>query len=920
MNCVTLLLFVCDHRNVVFKNGLWTDMAIFDELRHLSTFLYDAHASGRHSLSDLYELVQYAANIIPRLYLMITVGSVYMRVSVEAYAGKGKTPQDTVEDMPPIKELMRDMLEMTRGVQHPTRGLFLRYYLSGLTRDYLPTSIADGPHGTITDSIYFILQNFVEMNKLWVRLQHQGLSRERDLREQERRDLRLLVGSNLVRLSQLDELGLTVYQQNILPKILEEIVSCRDVIAQEYLMEVIIQVFQDDFHLRTLESFLSATAQLQRAVNVKQIVISLVDRFASFAARAREEEQSKKDSDAPVSSGIPEDVHLFDVFWAQITELINARPEFTIQDIVALLLSLANLSLNCYPERLSYVDTVLGKVKEKLLEARMDPECKDVLEAPKTKSLLKDLLMAPIYAYSKNVLKVLNFPSSATNKAFFNAAGPKSESLGGNYTDILFLQSFAVRREIGHVFATHVLRAALLDDIYVDSPEAVHFLLGEVCSVMIRDQFDGGLFGPKKPVVSTEEEDDEQLKTRQSMVIEPELVVDWEDMHEEQTLVAKLIHVVRNNDIETELQLLTTARNHLGEGGDLRIRFTLPPLVICLLKLARKFHNDAARRNSPYPDQILKFVMETIISLGAVEEPYTDQDGNKPLFSDDPVLPPIPSPSKLKKNLMSPHDVSLCLFLMGGQICDEMGQEEACYEFFVQALSVYEDAISDTKAQVNAITQIIGTLCGTTVFGYENYETLITKCAVHCSRLLKRVDQSRGVLLVSHLFMADNTKQREEGKPAYRDPKRVLECLQKSLKIADSVRDHAVNVELFVEILERYIFYYDERIDTITFNFINQLVHLIRINLNASETQREASPTVLGGPLSAATNASSSIFSKRSRKVSENTIQHFQNILAYIRSKKEEERVALDGSLVGVSGFGANHSGRWGDIESSSTK
>src|SRR5690349_6221871 len=58
-------------------------MAIFDELRHLNTYLYDAHMNRRHHLSDLYELVQYAGNIVPRLYLMITVGSVYMRVSKE---------------------------------------------------------------------------------------------------------------------------------------------------------------------------------------------------------------------------------------------------------------------------------------------------------------------------------------------------------------------------------------------------------------------------------------------------------------------------------------------------------------------------------------------------------------------------------------------------------------------------------------------------------------------------------------------------------------------------------------------------------------------------------------------------------------------------------------------------------------------
>ena len=50
------------------------------------------------------------------------------------------------------------------------------------------------------------------MNKLWVRLQHQGHSREREKREQERKELRLLVGSNLVRLSQLEDLDLNMYQ------------------------------------------------------------------------------------------------------------------------------------------------------------------------------------------------------------------------------------------------------------------------------------------------------------------------------------------------------------------------------------------------------------------------------------------------------------------------------------------------------------------------------------------------------------------------------------------------------------------------------------------------------------------------------------------------------------------------------------
>lgn len=157
------------------------------------------------------------------------------------------------------------------------------------------------------------------MNKLWVRLQHQGHSRDRDRREQERRELRLLVGSNLVRLSQLNETTLEMYQSLILPSLLEEIVGCRDVIAQEYLFDVIIQAFPDDFHLMCLDMYLSAVASLELTVNVKNIVISLIDRFAGYAARAKEEESPKNEN----PGGIPKDAQLFDVFWEQITQLIE---------------------------------------------------------------------------------------------------------------------------------------------------------------------------------------------------------------------------------------------------------------------------------------------------------------------------------------------------------------------------------------------------------------------------------------------------------------------------------------------------------------------------------------------------------------------------------------------------------------------
>jgi vacuolar protein sorting-associated protein 35 len=296
----------------------------------------------------------------------------------------------------PVREIMRDMLEMSRGVQHPIRGLFLRHYLSGQTRDHLPVGDSTGPGGNLKDSISFILTNFVEMNKLWVRLQFQGHSRDRALREQERKELRILVGTNLVRLSQLEGIDLELYKGQILPMILEQVVQCRDVLAQEYLMEVITQVFTDDLHLRTLDQFLSATAKLNPSVNVKQIISAMIDRLADYAKREAEsedpeerkrkeedaatrlaeevrkmrlrnpnnpvvvssddkdvsengtvglmeengeanpEEAEKSDSDQPIKRfrGIPVDVKLFEVFWEQLVGLVKVS-SFCLQFLTA---------------------------------------------------------------------------------------------------------------------------------------------------------------------------------------------------------------------------------------------------------------------------------------------------------------------------------------------------------------------------------------------------------------------------------------------------------------------------------------------------------------------------------------------------------------------------------------------------------
>lgn len=45
----------------------------------------------------------------------------------------------------------------------------------------------------------------------------------------------------------------------------------------------------------------------------------------------------------------------------------------------------------------------------------------------------------------------------------------------------------------------------------------------------------------------------------------------------------------------------------------------------------------------------------------------------------------------------------------------------------------------------------------------------------------------------------------------------MLECLQRALRVADACMDAAVSVELFVEILNRYVYYFDQENEAVSY-------------------------------------------------------------------------------------------------------
>ena len=125
---------------------------------------------------------------------MVTVGSVYIQTHEI-----------------PSKQILNELLEYLKSVQHPIKGLFLRYYYLKSMKDRLPDtgSEFEGEGGNIDDALSILFKNLSEMNKLWIRLKTK--------REKERSDLKFLISESISRISNLEGVNNEKYQTQVFP-------------------------------------------------------------------------------------------------------------------------------------------------------------------------------------------------------------------------------------------------------------------------------------------------------------------------------------------------------------------------------------------------------------------------------------------------------------------------------------------------------------------------------------------------------------------------------------------------------------------------------------------------------------------------------------------------------------------------------
>ena len=337
------------------------------------------------------------------------------------------------------------------------------------------------------------------------------------------------------------------------------------------------------------------------------------------------------------------------------------------------------------------------------------------LHHPQTIANMSALLNAPINSY-QSVLTLLALQQ---------------------YSALLTQQPYSTRRTLAHSLISSVLK----NETIIETPEDVNGIL-ELCHVLIRDQADVGT-GPgahNQPMGGKDPRRGSYYPQQ-------------EEMAEEQGWVARMVHLFRSENLDTQFevsssttglaqhthfsitQILQTARRHFETGGE-RIRFTYPALITSAIKLCRRYKNREHLEDdwTSKVTTILKFVRQI---------------------------------NSILCNSADAPAIALRLFLLAAQIADECGFEDLTYDMYVDAFTVYEDSISESRAQLQAITLIIGTLQGARVFSEDNYDTLITKAALHGAKLLKKPHQATAVNLASHLWWQEVSPEEdvaEEGK------------------------------------------------------------------------------------------------------------------------------------------------------------
>lgn len=213
-------------------------------------------------------------------------------------------------------------------------------------------------------------------------------------------------------------------------------------------------------------------------------------------------------------------------------------------------------------------------------------------------------------------------------------------------------------------------------------------------------------------------------------------------------------------------------------------------------------------------------------------------------------------------------------------MCACMRASCVCVCLLLQAFTLYEESVADSRHKVTALHAIVGTLHRCYVFSPDNRDALTQSVTSYASKLLKRADQCRAACAASHLAWQDapsaaaaaaasaGGQGSENGattSPAaaaagrqapVRDAQKVMAGLKRALKVVAAAKQQRAasarvgsskgraagtqHLPLYVEIVNHYLYYLSRGVESMSTGVVQQLLELVASELAQHEADVDA--------------------------------------------------------------------------------
>jgi vacuolar protein sorting-associated protein 35 len=305
------------------------------------------------------------------------------------------------------------------------------------------------------------------------------------------------------------------------------------------------------------------------------------------------------------------------------------------------------------------------------------------------------------------------------------------------------------------------------------------------------------------------------------------LIADVEDALEEDAItfecdqneVSKMIFVVNSQSPEIIYEIYGELKNVFVEGGENRRKITLPTLANCIISFCHKISLAYDNKNGLVSEEAKKSsYVEASINSVDISQIDSDETFYKLMLNVYKLLNEIISiiaednPERaLKLYLTSAAQVNNIQ-------SDRNNFEEACASFMNAAMNIYQEGKYDTNLKYFLLSEISGYLLSFTILGNENVENIIKILMESGTKMVKRGEQFNSMLSIAQIYYS-----------VIKDGNKVTECINKARKYADFAMTNPQNVILFIELLNKYLYFADngDEIISVKPDQIDDLIELV---------------------------------------------------------------------------------------------